>query len=373
MPSLQVIGALMAKAEHDLAGLASLDIVRSVMSHNPDTLWALARKNGYDAAAPAGDGFVAVLPLNEAGLRQLAEGNFDASDPDLALVCRQNEKPAGIYIWAIHARGALAGGIALVIDKFKTPLHADVNFYARAATADGRRFMEGLGFQSGATVCGLHAPHLHVFRRSGHTDAPLFDSYHPATPANALSVTVARSMEDLMRVASVRSAVYISEQECPYAEEFDGNDLSATHLIGYVGHEPAGCLRIRCFADFAKLERLAVRREFRNTRLSFQLVRAAIELCRVKGYQRLYGHAQKRLVNFWGRFGFKTFESGRELVFSDFDYVEMVLDASRHPQSITIGVDPYLIIRPEGRWHMPGVLEKSATRRVSRQFQELGA
>nr|WP_055038793.1 GNAT family N-acetyltransferase [Blastochloris viridis] len=188
-----------------------------------------------------------------------------------------------------------------------------------------------------------------------------------------MSVTVARSMEDLMRVASVRSAVYISEQECPYAEEFDGNDLSATHLIGYVGHEPAGCLRIRCFADFAKLERLAVRREFRNTRLSFQLVRAAIELCRVKGYQRLYGHAQKRLVNFWGRFGFKTFESGRELVFSDFDYVEMVLDASRHPQSITIGVDPYLIIRPEGRWHMPGVLEKSATRRVSRQFQELGA
>lgn len=373
MPTVSVIDELMAKAKRDLAGLAGIEVVRAVMSHNPDTIWAIARKEHYDAAAPAGDGFVAVLPLNAAGLRQLAEGTFDASAPDLALVCRQHEKPAGIYIWAIHARGTLAGGIALVIDKFKTPLLADVNFYARAATADGRRFMEGLGFQSGAMVDGVDAPHLHVYRRSPASDVPLYDSYHASAPKAALTVTVARSMEDLMRIASVRSAVYIAEQDCPYEEEFDGNDLAATHLIGYVGHEPAGCLRIRCFADFAKLERLAVRREFRNTRLSFVLVRAAIELCRVKGYQRLYGHAQKRLVNFWGRFGFKTFESGRELVFSDFDYVEMVLDASRHPQSITIGVDPYLIIRPEGRWHLPGILEKSAARRVNPQLQELRA
>ena len=142
-----------------------------------------------------------------------------------------------------------------------------------------------------------------------------------------LSVTIARTFEDVMRVMTIRSAVYMAEQNCPYEEEFDGNDFSATHLIGYVGNEPAGCLRIRYFADFAKIERLAVRSEFRNTRLAFQLVRAGIELCRVKGYRRLYGHAQKRLLNFWARFGFRTFEGGRELVFSDFDYVEMVLDA----------------------------------------------
>jgi predicted GNAT family N-acyltransferase len=158
----------------------------------------------------------------------------------------------------------------------------------------------------------------------------------------------------------------MADQECPYDEEFDGNDFSATHLIGYVGAEPGGCLRIRYFAEFAKIERLAVRKEFRQTRLAFQLVRAGIELCRVKGYRRLYGHAQKRLVNFWARFGFHTFEGGRELAFSDFDYVEMVLDAARHPQAISIGVDPYIMIRPEGRWHVPGILERSAIRPVTR-------
>ena len=44
----------------------------------------------------------------------------------------------------------------------------------------------------------------------------------------------------------------------------------------------------------------------------------------------------------------------REFVFSDFDYVEIVLDTTPHPKAISIGVDPYIMIRPEGRWHVPG-------------------
>ena len=34
--------------------------------------------------------------------------------------------------------------------------------------------------------------------------------------------------------------------------------------------------------------------------------------------------------------------------------------------AVTIGIDPYVIIRPEGRWHVPGALEDSANRDVSR-------
>ena len=186
-------------------------------------------------------------------------------------------------------------------------------------------------------------------------------------------MTVARSMEDLFKVMSIRSAVYIAEQDCPYEEEFDGNDLSATHLIGYVGDEPAATLRLRFFADFVKMERLAVRHEFRNSRIAFQIVRAGIELARVKGYRRLYGHARKEIASFWARFGFRTFEGGNELVFSDHDYVEMVMEIDRHPHAITIGVNPYVIVRPEGRWHEPGVLERSAVRPVSRPTRKATA
>ena len=86
----------------------------------------------------------------------------------------------------------------------------------------------------------------------------------PMPAKTAIGITVARTFEDLMRVAAIRNAVYIGEQECPYEEEYDGNDLSATHLLAYIGDEPVGCLRLRFFADFAKFERMAIRKEFRK-------------------------------------------------------------------------------------------------------------
>jgi len=216
-------------------------------------------------------------------------------------------------------------------------------------------------------------PHLHYFIRGEDAETrPAYDTYRPSKP-RPMSVTVARSVEDLFKVTTIRSAVYVAEQECPYEEEFDGNDLSATHLIGFVGNEPAATLRLRYFADFAKLERVAVRHEFRNSRISFELVKAAIELVQVKGYRRLYGHARKEITGFWTRFGFRTFEGGSELAFSDHNYVEMVLEMDRHPNAITLGMNPYVIVRPEGRWHEPGVLERSAVRPVSRPTRKATA
>ena len=63
---------------------------------------------------------------------------------------------------------------------------------------------------------------------------------------------------------AIRGAIYMAEQRCPFEEEFDGNDFSATHLICHKNGEPVGCMRIRYFAGFAKLERLAVRQEGRG-------------------------------------------------------------------------------------------------------------
>jgi len=88
-----------------------------------------------------------------------------------------------------------------------------------------------------------------------------------------------------------------------------------------------------------------------------------IELCRKKGYGVLYAHAQKRYLEFWEALGFAPMGS-RELVFSDFDYVEVKLETEPHPQTITLDDDPYVIIRPEGRWDAPGILEKSVSRGV---------
>ncbi len=194
---------------------------------------------------------------------------------------------------------------------------------------------------------------------------PTYDTYSPGMPAKKESVTVARTMEDFARIISIRSAVYIAEQDCPYREEFDGNDLTGTQLIGYIGNEPAGCLRIRYFGTFAKIERLAVRHEFRHSRLAFKLVRAGIDFCRDKGYCQLYGHARKDLVHFWGLFGFRTMKDKPEFSFSDVGYVERALKLPFNEKAITVGNDPYVTIRPEGRWDHPGILDRSASRGIS--------
>ena len=173
-----------------------------------------------------------------------------------------------------------------------------------------------------------------------------------------------------MRAAAIRSAVFIGEQKCPYDEEFDGNDFTATHLVGYVDGEPAGCLRIRYFADFAKLERLAVRNEFRSAGLARHLVEAGVAFCSAKGYVRMSTYAQKRLVGFWRRCGFSMSGPRREVVFSDFDYVEMTVEKRPDAGAVSLASDPYVIIRPEGSWHERGILERSAVRGVTRPSAE---
>jgi predicted GNAT family N-acyltransferase len=183
--------------------------------------------------------------------------------------------------------------------------------------------------------------------------------------SRSISIRIARDPNDLMLVTAIRSAVYLAEQDCPIEEEFDGNDLVAAHFIGFVGTEPAGCLRVRFFAEFAKIERLAVRHQFRRTRISFKLVQASFEYIKRKGFKKVYGHAQDRLVNFWAHFGARPLNHNRKITFSDFSYTEMVLDLEPCADAITLDSDPDVILRPEGDWDRPGVLDVSSARAAS--------
>jgi predicted GNAT family N-acyltransferase len=176
-------------------------------------------------------------------------------------------------------------------------------------------------------------------------------------------IRIARSFDDLLMVYSVRSAVYIAEQECPFAEEFDGNDHCATHLIGFVNDEPAGCIRIRFFYDFAKIERLAVLKRFRKSALASELVSSGIDLVRRKGFRRIYGTAREGLEGFWARFGGIPIND-KKIMVSGFKYTEMVVDLAPLPNAITVENGAYVILRPEGDWDQPGILEISATRPV---------
>ena len=186
----------------------------------------------------------------------------------------------------------------------------------------------------------------------------------PSRATRRAMVRIARGSDDLLIVYAIRAAVFLAEQDCPYAEEFDGNDHCATHFIGFVNGEPACCLRARYFGDFVKLERLAVRKQFRKTRVSFDVVRTAVDHVRRKGFRRIYGHAREGLEKFWAHFGAKPLAPGQDFVFSDHKYTEMFAEYEALPNAITLDSGPYVIVRPEDDWDRPGILEKSAERAV---------
>jgi predicted GNAT family N-acyltransferase len=353
------IVALVDAARLDIPGLTSNETFLTVVNHNPDIFWAIAKRDRFNIAAPKGEGFLAALPLTHEGTRRLIDGRLDTKKPELRYIARQSERPAGIYVWAIHAKGSMAAGIPLVLQKFSAPLYRGVSIYSRPVTKEGLRVLEPLGFTPGAHYDGLYTPNLQMFDRSGDLPPVMNVARDPVT------VEVVRSMDEMARVIAIRGAVYMGEQRCPFEEEFDGNDFSATHLICHRDGEPVGCMRIRYFAGFAKLERLAIRHESRRAGLAGRIVDAAIELCRKKGYSVFYAQAQKRFLKVWKSRGFEQM-GNRQFSFSDFDYVEVKLETEKHPQSITLDDDPYVIIRPEGRWDIPGILEKSASRRSCR-------
>ena len=180
-----------------------------------------------------------------------------------------------------------------------------------------------------------------------------------------VTTKIVSDAEELAQVFAIRSAVYLAEQQCPYDEEFDGNDYSATHVLGLVGGQPAACVRWRWFADFAKGERMAVLPAYRGSGVSARILDRSYDLCLRKGYRRVLVHAQRHLVRHWQTFGFRV-KSDQVFRFSDFDYVTMVRDLPADAMALSADSDPMLLIRPDDALDRPGVLERSAQRQTPR-------
>jgi hypothetical protein len=98
--------------------------------------------------------------------------------------------------------------------------------------------------------------------------------------------------------------------------------------------------------------------------VSFDVVRTAVYHVRRKGFRRIYGHAREGLEKFWAHFGAKPLAPGRDFVFSDYRYSEMVAEYEALPGAIGLDSGPYVIVRPEGDWDRLGILESSAEREV---------
>ena len=129
---------------------------------------------------------------------------------------------------------------------------------------------------------------------------------------------IATTLDDLLKAFLVRGIVFIEEQDVPYALEVDELEHSALHILGENAGEPIAAGRIRFLGEFAKLERIAVRKAYRRQGIGHQLVDYMLETARKNGF-----HAYK-MSDFYAQHGFTV--QGDLFVEAGIDHYLMLRD-----------------------------------------------
>ena len=111
--------------------------------------------------------------------------------------------------------------------------------------------------------------------------------------------------DDLATCLSLRRRVFIEEQGVPEADELDGTDDGAIHLLATVQGRPVGTARLKIAGEAGKIGRVCVLPEARGTGLGRALVLAAVDrLAAEPGVTVAKLSAQADAVGFYERLGF---------------------------------------------------------------------
>lgn len=129
---------------------------------------------------------------------------------------------------------------------------------------------------------------------------------------------------DLDTCRALRRQVFIQEQNVSEAEEWDGLDATALHLLAWDGARPVGTARLLIAGDSAKVGRVCVLRDMRGRGIGAQVMRAAIEVLRERGLRRAKLASQTHALAFYEKLGFVAY--GPEYPDAGIPHRDMVLE-----------------------------------------------
>ena len=130
---------------------------------------------------------------------------------------------------------------------------------------------------------------------------------------------------DIATCRALRREVFIVEQGVSEADEVDGLDDSAIHLLASDGAAPVGPARLLIKGDTGKIGRVCVRAPARGTGLGAALIRAALEeLRRQPGVTLAVLGAQSHATGFYEKLGFRVV--GEPFLDAGIPHRQMVLD-----------------------------------------------
>lgn len=136
------------------------------------------------------------------------------------------------------------------------------------------------------------------------------------------SFKICETWGDVTKCIAVRAIVFCGEQGISYKLEQDEHDVGALHILGEIDGEPVAAGRLRLFADYAKLERVAVRQPWRGRKLGHQLTEYMLDAARERGYVCFKLGAQVHLRAFYESHGFQV--SGEQFLDADIWHWPMI-------------------------------------------------
>ena len=131
----------------------------------------------------------------------------------------------------------------------------------------------------------------------------------PKQQINQMKIKRLESEQEWEQVMQLRQEVFVKEQGVPPELELDGKDSSAVHFLVLVEAEIVGTCRLRSKNKVGKVERMAVKKEFRNQGMGSQLLKHVVQFAEAEGLAKLTLHAQKQAVGFYQQQGFEITSS----------------------------------------------------------------
>ena len=119
-----------------------------------------------------------------------------------------------------------------------------------------------------------------------------------------MSWTIAQT-DDIATCHALRRVVFMDEQNVSDADEFDGLDESALHLIAWVDGQPVGTARILLVGNCAKIGRVCVLKQARGTGLGAAIIAGCLDVARTQpGIVTAKLGAQVTALGFYEKLGF---------------------------------------------------------------------
>jgi predicted GNAT family N-acyltransferase len=146
----------------------------------------------------------------------------------------------------------------------------------------------------------------------------------------------AQTAEEVAHALAVREQVFCREQGVPSAEEHDGLDDRALHLLALGrGGRVLGTLRLLPSGGVARIGRVAVERRWRGRGIASEMLQAALETARQRGCHESRLASQLAATALYERAGFIV--ASQEFWEAGIPHVWMRLALAPGPQEPDLG------------------------------------